>query len=387
MARAIDRAGIHFRTLNASKGPAVRATRAQADRVLYRQAMRGMLDAEPNLTLLQQTVERLLLEGACVRGVVTQAGLKIAADTVVLTVGTFLDGKIHVGEVNYSGGRAGDPAVARPCARSARSRSRRRPPEDRDTAAHRRAQHRLLEARSRSPATSRVRCSRFSAAAPSIRGRSAATSRVRRERRTRSSAPASTARRCSAARSKASGPRYCPSIEDKVVRFADRERAPDLHRARGTRRRTRSIRTASRRACRSTCSTTSCARSPASSTPTSRAPAMRSSTTSSTRAICEPHARDQSHSGDCISPGRSTARRATRRRPRRASWPASTPPARARPRALARRERDEAYIGVLMDDLVTRGTSGAVSHVHEPRGVSAQPARGQRRPPAYARRA
>src|SRR6185503_165434 len=110
MARATDRAGIHFRTLNASKGPAVRATRAQADRALYKRAIRELLDAERNLTLLQQNVDNLIVEGTKVRGVVTQAGLKIRADTVVLTVGTFLDGKIHVGQVNYSGGRAGDPA-------------------------------------------------------------------------------------------------------------------------------------------------------------------------------------------------------------------------------------------------------------------------------------
>ena len=110
MARAIDRAGIHFRTLNASKGPAVRATRAQADRALYKRAIRELLDAEPNLTLLQQNVDGLLIEGRRVRGVLTQAGMRIAAEAVVLTVGTFLDGKIHVGQVNYSGGRAGDPA-------------------------------------------------------------------------------------------------------------------------------------------------------------------------------------------------------------------------------------------------------------------------------------
>jgi tRNA uridine 5-carboxymethylaminomethyl modification enzyme len=110
MARAIDRAGIHFRILNGSKGPAVRATRAQADRALYKRAIRELLDAEPNLTLLQQNVDGLVLEGARVRGVVTQAGMKISAEAVVLTVGTFLDGKIHVGQVNYSGGRAGDPA-------------------------------------------------------------------------------------------------------------------------------------------------------------------------------------------------------------------------------------------------------------------------------------
>ena len=110
MARAIDRAGIHFRILNASKGPAVRATRAQADRALYKRVIRELLDEEPNLTLLQQNAEGLLLDGTRVRGVVTQTGIKIAARAVVLTVGTFLDGKIHVGQVNYSGGRAGDPA-------------------------------------------------------------------------------------------------------------------------------------------------------------------------------------------------------------------------------------------------------------------------------------
>jgi tRNA uridine 5-carboxymethylaminomethyl modification enzyme len=92
MARAIDRAGIHFRILNASKGPAVRATRAQADRQLYKRAVRELLDAEPNLTLLQQNVDDLILDGARVGGVVTQAGMRIAARTVVLTVGTFLEG-------------------------------------------------------------------------------------------------------------------------------------------------------------------------------------------------------------------------------------------------------------------------------------------------------
>jgi len=110
MASAIDRAGIHFRTLNASKGPAVRATRAQADRALYRQAIRAILDAEPRLTLLQQGVEDVLLDGEKICGVSTHTGLRIAARTVVLTVGTFLGGRIHMGEVSYSGGRAGDPA-------------------------------------------------------------------------------------------------------------------------------------------------------------------------------------------------------------------------------------------------------------------------------------
>jgi len=109
MARAIDRAGIQFRTLNASKGPAVRATRAQADRQLYKRAIRAMLENQPNLTLFQQEVSDLRLEGGRVAGVVTQTGIEFTARTVVLTVGTFLGGRIHVGLEQYAGGRAGDP--------------------------------------------------------------------------------------------------------------------------------------------------------------------------------------------------------------------------------------------------------------------------------------
>ena len=109
MAKAIDHAGIQFRILNASKGPAVRATRAQADRVLYRQAARTALENQPNLMIFQQAVEDLIVENDRVVGAVTQMGLKFRAKAVVLTVGTFLDGKIHIGLDNYSGGRAGDP--------------------------------------------------------------------------------------------------------------------------------------------------------------------------------------------------------------------------------------------------------------------------------------
>ena len=109
MARAIDRAGIQFRILNASKGPAVRATRAQADRVLYKQAVRSVLENTPNLTLFQQAVDDLIVEQEQVVGVVTQMGLKFQARAVVLTVGTFLGGRIHIGLSNYEGGRAGDP--------------------------------------------------------------------------------------------------------------------------------------------------------------------------------------------------------------------------------------------------------------------------------------
>lgn len=109
MALATDHAGIQFRILNQSKGPAVRATRAQADRSLYRAAIRQIIQHQPNLTVFQQAVDDLILEGDRVVGVVTQIGLRFAAKAVVLTVGTFLNGRIHVGLDNYSGGRAGDP--------------------------------------------------------------------------------------------------------------------------------------------------------------------------------------------------------------------------------------------------------------------------------------
>jgi tRNA uridine 5-carboxymethylaminomethyl modification enzyme len=108
MARAADRAGIQFRVLNARKGPAVRATRAQADRALYRQAIRAVVGSQPNLSMFQQSVDDLVVDGGRVRGVVTQMGLRFEAQAVVLTVGTFLGGKIHVGRLNSQGGRAGD---------------------------------------------------------------------------------------------------------------------------------------------------------------------------------------------------------------------------------------------------------------------------------------
>ncbi|HEX7026851.1 MAG TPA: FAD-dependent oxidoreductase, partial [Gammaproteobacteria bacterium] len=109
MAKAADLAGIQFRILNARKGPAVRATRAQADRTLYKQAIRSLLENQPNLKIFQQAVDDLIVESGCVRGVVTQMGLKFHAQAVVLTTGTFLGGKIHIGLKNHAGGRAGDP--------------------------------------------------------------------------------------------------------------------------------------------------------------------------------------------------------------------------------------------------------------------------------------
>ena len=113
MARCIDQAGIQFRTLNASKGPAVRATRAQADRVLYKAAVRHELENQANLDLFQQAVDDIIIENDTIKGVVTQMGLRFTADKVVLTSGTFLGGVIHIGQANYDGGRAGDaPANA-----------------------------------------------------------------------------------------------------------------------------------------------------------------------------------------------------------------------------------------------------------------------------------
>jgi tRNA uridine 5-carboxymethylaminomethyl modification enzyme len=109
MAAATDEAGIQFRILNSSKGPAVRATRAQADRVLYKQAIRGRLENQPNLTIFAQACDDLVVEGDRVCGAVTQLGIRFEAATVVLTAGTFLNGLIHVGLQNYSGGRMGDP--------------------------------------------------------------------------------------------------------------------------------------------------------------------------------------------------------------------------------------------------------------------------------------
>ena len=113
MATAADHSGIQFRTLNSRKGAAVRATRAQIDRALYKQTVRPLLEGQQNLSLFQQAVDDLIVVGAEVRGVVTQAGLRFYAPSVVLTVGTFLGGRIHIGEVNHAGGRAGRPAGQR----------------------------------------------------------------------------------------------------------------------------------------------------------------------------------------------------------------------------------------------------------------------------------
>ena len=222
MAKAIDLGGIQFRTLNASKGPAVRATRAQADRLLYKQAVRCTLENQPNLALFQQTVADLIVVGNKVVGVKTQMGLNFMAKAVVLTTGTFLGGKIHIGLENYSGGRAGDSASI-----ALADRLRELP-------------FRIDRLKTGTP--------------PRIDGRTIDFSKLeeqhgdtpipvfsfmgRREQHprqipchiTRTNNKTHDIIRAGLDRSplysgiiEGIGPRYCPSIEDKIVRFADRE--------------------------------------------------------------------------------------------------------------------------------------------------------------------
>ena len=221
MATAIDHAGIQFRILNSSKGPAVRATRAQADRVLYRQAVRTALENQPNLMIFQQAVDDLIVENDQVVGAVTQMGLKFKARSVVLTVGTFLDGKIHIGLDNFSGGRAGDPPSI-----SLARRLRELP-------------LRVDRLKTGTPPRIDARTIDFSQLAPqhgdnpspvfSFMGNAAQhpeqmacyitytnekTHDVIRNNLDRSPMYAGII--------EGIGPRYCPSIEDKVMRFADR---------------------------------------------------------------------------------------------------------------------------------------------------------------------
>ena len=222
MATAADRAGIHFRTLNASKGPAVRATRVQADRVLYRQAIRGLLEAQPNLQMFQQGVEDLIVEGERVVGVVTQGGLEFRAAAVVLTVGTFLAGRIHVGLNNYSGGRAGDPASVGLAARL------------------RELPFAVGRLKTGTPPRIDGRSVDFDAMLPqpgdspapvfSFLGRRADHPRQLPCHITHTTAETHALIRGALDRSplytgmiEGIGPRYCPSIEDKIVRFADKE--------------------------------------------------------------------------------------------------------------------------------------------------------------------
>ncbi|MDF7758085.1 tRNA uridine-5-carboxymethylaminomethyl(34) synthesis enzyme MnmG [Kosakonia cowanii] len=221
MATAIDHAGIQFRILNASKGPAVRATRAQADRVLYRQAVRTALENQPNLMIFQQAVEDLIVENDHVVGAVTQMGLKFRAKAVVLTVGTFLDGKIHIGLDNYSGGRAGDPPSI-PLSRRLRE-----------------LPLRVSRLKTGTPPRIDARTIDFSVLAQqhgddpmpvfSFMGNAAQHPRQVPCYITHTNEKTHEVIRNNLDRSpmyagviEGIGPRYCPSIEDKVMRFADR---------------------------------------------------------------------------------------------------------------------------------------------------------------------
>ncbi len=221
MARAADAAGIHFRTLNASKGPAVRATRAQADRVLYRAAIRRLVEGQPGLSLLQQTVDDLVIEGDCVRGVLTQSGLRFDACAIVLTVGTFLAGQIHVGDRSHSGGRAGDPAsvklaegLRRLALRVGRLKTGTPPRIDGRTVDFGRM--RIQPGDDPAPVFSFVgRRDEHPRAVPChITQTTEATHEIIRRNLHRSP--------MHSGRIEGIGPRYCPSIEDKIVRFADK---------------------------------------------------------------------------------------------------------------------------------------------------------------------
>ncbi|MGD1982594.1 MAG: tRNA uridine-5-carboxymethylaminomethyl(34) synthesis enzyme MnmG [Chromatiaceae bacterium] len=222
MARAADRAGIQFRTLNARKGPAVRATRAQADRALYRGAVRAALQAEPRLDLFQQAVDDLVVEQDRVTGVRTQMGLVFSAPTVVLTVGTFLGGRIHVGLENYQGGRAGDPpsnALARRLRelpfRTDRLKTGTPPRIDRRT-----IDYTALDVQpGDDPAPVFSFMGRREQHPQQVPCHITRTNEQTHEiiRRGLSRSPMYTGV------IEGTGPRYCPSIEDKVVRFADKD--------------------------------------------------------------------------------------------------------------------------------------------------------------------
>jgi tRNA uridine 5-carboxymethylaminomethyl modification enzyme len=222
MGRAADRAGIHWRTLNASKGPAVRATRCQADRALYRAAIRAMVESQPQLCVFQQAVDDLLLESGRAVGVLTQTGLAIRARSVVLTAGTFLAGQIHVGLRNHQGGRAGDPAAQNLALRlrelplgQGRLKTGTPPRIDGRSVNYRE----LVEQPGDTPRP-----------VFSFTGSSADHPRQVSCWITRTSAQTHQIIRGALDRSpmftgaiEGAGPRYCPSIEDKVVRFADKD--------------------------------------------------------------------------------------------------------------------------------------------------------------------
>jgi tRNA uridine 5-carboxymethylaminomethyl modification enzyme len=222
MGRAADLAGIQFRTLNARKGPAVRATRAQADRALYKAAIRDILENQPNLDIFQQAVDDLIVEGETATGVVTQMGLRFRARAVVLTVGTFLGGRIHIGLENYQGGRAGDPPA------NALARRLRELPfnvERLKTGTPPRIDARSVDfgVLEEQPGDSPLPVFSFMGKVEDhpqqvscwITRTSEKTHDVIRANLDRSPMYSGVI--------EGVGPRYCPSIEDKVVRFADKD--------------------------------------------------------------------------------------------------------------------------------------------------------------------
>ena len=222
MAHAADLGGIQFRTLNSRKGPAVRATRAQADRVLYKAAVRAGLQDQPNLDLFQQGVDDLIIDDGQVTGVVTQMGLRFRAAAVVLTVGTFLGGRIHIGLENYEGGRAGDPPS------NALSRRLRELPfrvERLKTGTPPRIdlQHGIIDGAAVQPGDDPEPVFSFMGSRadhpPQVPCHITRTNDRTHEliRGGMSRSPMYTGV------IEGTGPRYCPSIEDKVVRFADKD--------------------------------------------------------------------------------------------------------------------------------------------------------------------
>jgi tRNA uridine 5-carboxymethylaminomethyl modification enzyme len=222
MAKAIDKGGIQFRVLNASKGPAVRATRAQADRMLYKQAVRTALENQENLALFQQTVSDLLVEGERVVGVKTQMGLEFNAKAVVLTAGTFLAGRIHIGLENYSGGRAGDAASV---ALAERLRELPFRIDRLKTGTPPRIDGRTID-------YSKLQEQQGDTPLPvfSFMGKREQHPRQICCHITRTNSETHDIIRANLDRSpmysgiiEGVGPRYCPSIEDKVVRFAERD--------------------------------------------------------------------------------------------------------------------------------------------------------------------
>ncbi len=221
MAHAADLAGIQFRTLNASKGPAVRATRAQADRVLYRQAIHAIVENQPGLSLFQQTVDDLIISDDSVRGVVTGMGLRFSAPTVVLTVGTFLGGKIHVGESQYRGGRAGDPPSNRLASRLRElpfrvGRLKTGTPPRLDGRSIDFSE--LTEQQGDDPAPVFSFLGRREEHPPQVSCHITATNEKTHDviRKALHRSP------MYSGAIDGVGPRYCPSIEDKIVRFADK---------------------------------------------------------------------------------------------------------------------------------------------------------------------